>query len=507
MEQSIEKKSNKRILTGTILGYISFFVNILSGLLLTPWIVANIGDSQYAIYTLCFSIINIFLFDFGLSLTTNAYLSKLKAQNDIEGVKKFTSTIFKIYLIIDIIIFAIFVVALFLIDPIYVGMTVSERSQLKICFIIVGLFSLVSFPSTVFNGSMYSEEKFSLLRLIDIINKLIMMAATFISIKLGFGVYGLVTSYAFAGLVSILSKFIWFKFFHKGKLFYKEKSSKSYIKEIVKFSLWAALLSFASRLVFNIAPSILGIVSNSTEIAIFGIISTIEGYIYTFGSMASSLFMPKTFRSLTSTTDPKMIEERAIKIGKTQSFMISMIIFGFMACGYQFIDVWMKSSTYSPAYIGIIIVSLYQLINIPEIVYYDSMMYQGKVKPLAIVASIKAIANLGLSFLFGYLFGAVGVCAAIGITRILEQIVYNFIYKKYLGVSFIKLFTNAIFPSLFSGFTIFVLIKGLSNMINISNSICGFIVYGCIFVMLFVVTNYFVQRKDFNNLLSKIFKK
>lgn len=485
-----------------MLGYVSFFISILSGLILTPWIISNIGDSQYGIYTLCFSIINIFLFDFGLSLTTNAFLSKLKAKNDTEGIQKFISVVFKIYLIIDIVILLIFVGAYFLIDPIYVGMTASERSQLKICFIIVGLFSIVSFPSTVFNGTIYSNEKFAFLRLIDIINKLVMMAATIVSITLKFGVYGLVASYAFAGLVSIVIKFLWFKLSYKGKLFVKTYADKKYVSSIVKFSIWAALLSFTSRFVFNIAPSILGIVSNSTEIAIFGIVATIEGYIYLFGSMSSSLFMPKTFRGLEEDITPFVIEERAIKIGRIQSFMIAMIIFGFLSCGEQFIGVWMKSSTYSPAYFGITIVCLYQLINIPEIVYYDSMMYKGKVKPLAIISIVKAAVNLGLSFLFGYYFGAIGICCSIGIVRLLEQLAYNVAYKKYLGVSFIKLFTKSIFPFVVTGFLTFVLIRGINNCITIDNQVVNLLINGFAFVIIYVVVSYLLHKNDFKEVFN-----
>lgn len=491
-DENVEKRSNKKILMGTILGYISFFLNIFSGIFLTPWIVSHIGNSQYGIYTLCFSVMNIFLFDFGLSLTTNTYLSKLKANNDQKGIEKFTSTIFKIYLAIDLIIAILFTIAYFTLDFIYVGMTLSERSSLKICLLIVGIFSLVSFPSTVFTGSIYSNEGFGFLRIVDIVNKLCLMAFSVIAIKLNFNLYGLVGAYALSGLVSVVLRFICFKFKLHGKLFSREKAEKNYFVDILKFSIWAALLSLASRFVFNIAPSILGITSNSTEIAILGIVITIEGYIYLFGSMMSSLFMPKTYRILIENSDSETIQNISNKVGKIQAVLILLIIFGFLTCGSEFINVWMKDSTYAPAYIGIFIVSLYQIINIPEIVFYDSMMFSNHIKPLAIVSLIKAALNLGLCFLLSYFWGAIGICISICISRLLEQIAYNFLYKKYLKVSIWNLIKTAIIVPLIIGLISFAIPTCIFYFVNISNQLILLFVKGSTFVIIYSVLNFFI---------------
>ena len=59
--------SRDQIKIGAILSYLSIGINIIAGLLYTPWMVDTIGKSDYGLYTLANSLITLFLVDFGLS--------------------------------------------------------------------------------------------------------------------------------------------------------------------------------------------------------------------------------------------------------------------------------------------------------------------------------------------------------------------------------------------------------------------------------------------------------
>ena len=53
----------------------SIGVNVLAALIYTPWMIAQIGKSQYGLFTLANSLITLFLIDFGLSSATSEYVS------------------------------------------------------------------------------------------------------------------------------------------------------------------------------------------------------------------------------------------------------------------------------------------------------------------------------------------------------------------------------------------------------------------------------------------------
>ena len=60
------EKQKSQIKFGAILSYVSIAVNIIAGLLYTPWMVNQIGGDDYGLFTIVNSLITLFMVDFGL---------------------------------------------------------------------------------------------------------------------------------------------------------------------------------------------------------------------------------------------------------------------------------------------------------------------------------------------------------------------------------------------------------------------------------------------------------
>ena len=108
---------------GAIISYISVAVNLIVGLVYIPWMVRQIGQSQYGLFTLANSLITLFLLDFGLSSAAARYVSNYHAEDDEEKIGNFLGVIYKFYIIVDAIIFIVLTVLYFFIDTIYVKLT------------------------------------------------------------------------------------------------------------------------------------------------------------------------------------------------------------------------------------------------------------------------------------------------------------------------------------------------------------------------------------------------
>ena len=78
--------SRDQIKIGAILSYLSIGINIIAGLLYTPWMVDTIGKSDYGLYTLANSLITLFLVDFGLSSAVSRYVAKYRAEGQWDRV-------------------------------------------------------------------------------------------------------------------------------------------------------------------------------------------------------------------------------------------------------------------------------------------------------------------------------------------------------------------------------------------------------------------------------------
>ena len=81
--------SVKQIRIGALISYFSIIFNILAGFIYTPWMISQIGKSDYGLYTLAHSLISLFLVDFGLGQAVSRYISKYHAEGDEEKVNSF----------------------------------------------------------------------------------------------------------------------------------------------------------------------------------------------------------------------------------------------------------------------------------------------------------------------------------------------------------------------------------------------------------------------------------
>lgn len=422
--------SSKQIKWGAVLSYVAIAFNIISGLIYTPWMVETIGQSQYGLYTLANSLITMFLVDFGLSSATSRYLSKYNAEGDKEGAERFLGAVYKLYLLIDAVIFTILVVVFFLLDKIYVNLTPQELEQFKVVYVISGLFSVINFPFVTFNGILTAYEKFIPLKVADVLYRLFNVGFTVAALLMGYGLYALVTVHAVVGLLVLLFKFIVIQKTVPAKVQFRN-TPKGIYKEIFGFSIWVTVATLAQRLVFNITPSILGIVASSAAIAVFGIVTTIEGYTYTITTAINGMFMPKISRIMTKENVQEDLNPLFLSVGKFQYALNGLIVTGLAVLGQHFIQLWMGPD-YAQAYYGILLVIIPGLFYNSLQIANTTMTVMNKVKQSAFVNVLTGVTNVALSFPLSKLFGVTGACVSICIAYILRDVLLLIIYHRQL---------------------------------------------------------------------------
>lgn len=431
--------SNKQIKIGAILSYFSIAVNILAGFFYTPWMIEKIGQGNYGLYTLANSLITLFLVDFGLSSAVSRYVAKYRAEGRKDKIENFLGVVYKLYLAIDAVILAALVVVFFFIDSIYVKLSPEELEKFKVVYIISASFAVVNFPFVTLNGILNSYEEFVPLKLSDAFYRILLIGFTVVALLMGYGLYALVTVHAIIGLVIIIYKLIVLKKRVSIKINWKY-SDRALYKDIFSFSIWVTVSTLAQRLIFNITPSILGAVSGSAAIAVFGIITTVEGYVYTITTAINGMFMPKISRIYEKGGNIKELMPLLLGVGKFQYALNGLIVAGFVVIGQSFINLWAGPS-YHEAYYGILLVIIPGLFFNSMQIANTAMIVRKKVNLQAFVNLGAGIVNVILSVILSSLIGVVGSCISIFVAYMLRAIALLIIYKKVLKLdmrTFIK---------------------------------------------------------------------
>lgn len=469
--EKIEQKSKKNITIGAILGFVAVFVSIAYGIFMTPEIIRVVGITEYGLYGLSSSIINLFILDIGLGAATSTYLAKLRAKGDKEGVERFTAGIFKIYCLLNLF-FIIVIAVLYFAAPVIFARSYGIPGQyvitheikiLQYLFIIIGCFTIISLPFSTFTGVISTYEKFSIIKLLEIIQKLMYLGLTVASVHLNWkisdsGIIPIVLINVVTSILMMVIRLIYMRFYLGIRFDLRKKISKEERKELLSFSWWGFIVAMCSRLVMTITPTILGVVSDSASVSIFSVVSTIELYIFTFGTTTTAFFMAKITRAeANGTEEEKRAKMQAVveKIAKLQFVIIVLIVFGFISCGSEFLTFWLgedirtgqlSAESVVLMYWLVVMISSYEVVHIPTMIFQDEMYAHGKIKHVAFVSLTKALINIPLSFGLAYFFtntqgeswvgaGAFGSCVAIMVARVTEEVLINVVYRKHLHIS------------------------------------------------------------------------
>lgn len=481
-----------QIKAGAILSYAAVVFNTVAGLIYTPWMVSCIGADNYGLYTLALSVINFFLLDFGLSDSVSRFLSKYYAEGREDLVSGFLGMTYKLYLAITVVIAAVLAVIFLNIDAIYSGLTAEQLPVFKALFVIISLYSVVSFPFTPLNGVLISNERFVALNACNLIQKVATVLLIVVTLLLDWGVYALVVVNALVSVVVTVCKLIIVRAKTEAKAdFSYWKATEA--KELIGFSAWVTVTQVCARLIFAIMPSIIAMTADTTEVALFGLASSLEGYVYTVASALNGMFMPKVSRSLAGSGEG--LQHMMTRVGRIQLYIIGFIFVCFAALGGRFAACWMGPG-YEALWPCVLLLIAPSLVELPQLIGVTAVTASGNVRARAFVYVGTALTNVALGMVLTRYFGAFGGCASVCVAYFFRTLGENLIYRNCLGIRlgtfFLDTFGRWVLVAALSlavGFAVswFVPLAGWPGLI-----VCGLVVFAAYAVLLrdFVMNDY-----------------
>lgn len=429
-----------QIAKGAVISYVSIILNIVISLVYTPWMIRQIGVSDYGLYSLVGTFLSYFLLDFGLAGTITRFVAKYRAEGDEQKVANMLGLTAKVYLVLDSIIFAVVVILYFFLTDIFGGgLTPEELEKLKVLYCIAGTFSVLSFLFKPVSGAMMAYEYFVENKLLDMLVRVGTVLFIVIMLFLGGNVYHLVFITGFVGFSAALLRYV--IFIRKSKL----KINWSYFEKVeliglFSFSVWMLVIQLSQMFQLSLVPTILGIFNNTTEISIFSVGRNLEGMVYTFSAAINGLFLPMVSRMVQS-RDRNSIMDLMIRVGRIQLFLIFLIFSGFCVFGQSFIYLWV-GDTFSLSYYVFLLLVFVNVISLTLSIAMDVVYAENMIKHTAMRVVISSAIGLVLSIILAPQYGAIGCAAATGFALVLTQILYIDFYKKNLGLDMGCFFKN-----------------------------------------------------------------
>lgn len=423
---------------GVLLSYVLMIFEVLSTLLLTPFIIRTLGQAEYGVYKLVVSInAYLLLLDLGIGNAIIRYITKYRIEHNETKERQFlaVANIFYIVIAFIAIIAGIILVVLF---PLVFskGLTDSEIRLGQTLLSITMINSAVTLGTTTYNNVLIAYEKFLVSRLSSIIQIILRIVFTFIVLFAGWGSIGIVVINLLMTLVCrvffviYVTKVLNLKPLFKGINF-------SFIKEIILYSSLLLLQMLATQLNSTVDQILIGalVTSSSIILAVYGVGSQIVQYYQTIGSAFTGVLMPGVVKMTESGATASDFEREMIRIGRIIFIILSIIFCAFVVNGQEFVILWAGNEN-SEAYIVAIILMFAYLFILTESIGSQVLWAMNKHREQAILKTIIVLLNIVLTILLIMWNPLIGATIGTFISLFLGDIVVmNIIFKIKLKIN------------------------------------------------------------------------
>lgn len=416
---------------GAILNYINIAVNIILGLLYTPYMLDMLGQNEYGLYSLVASVISyLTLLDFGFGSAVVRYTAKYRAEGKIREQWEMFGMFFIVYLVLGMIAFIAGMGLYYNVDNLFDRtMTASDLNQARIMMLLLVVNLAVTFPLSMFGSIITAYENFIFQKVVTLIRLLASTGVIVILLFWGYKAVALVVVHTIFNIGYLIVNFLYARYKLQIKVLFSN-FNLGLIKEISVYSFWQFLNSIMDKIYWSTGQFILGSLVGTVAVAIFSVAITLQSMYMTFSGAIASVMLPRVTTMVAQNASNEDISDLFIRTGRIQNIVMSLILVGFIVFGYSFITLW-AGADYSDSYL--ITVIFFAALYIPLIQNTGIAILQARNQQRfrCLVYVAISIVSLFCQIWLAKLWGALGVAIAVGGALLIGQgLIINIYYGK-----------------------------------------------------------------------------
>ena len=162
----INIQKEKKLIKSTSIAVLLRPISVVISLIYTPMLLNYLGDEQYGLWATLLSVMNWFtIFDFGIAGGFRNVLSVEVANNDINRIKRVTSTA---YMLICTVVSALFCIMLVVVNIVNLHKVFNTSIEMKMAVIFIFSFICFNFIFGLSNAIFYAKQHAEIVPLISV---------------------------------------------------------------------------------------------------------------------------------------------------------------------------------------------------------------------------------------------------------------------------------------------------------------------------------------------------
>lgn len=416
---------------GAVLSYGILGLSNLVALFYTPYMLRMMGQSEYGLYAIVASVMAyLTVLDFGLGNTIVRYTAKFRAEGKHEELHSMYGMFIVVYLVIGIIAVALGLGLYFNVDMLYSNALTTEEIRKVQIMVLLMTFNLgITFPLTLFKSIITAYENFIFQRILRIgyivFNTIIMI----LLLEMGYRAIGMVALMTVLNVISQILR-VWYCRARLNVRIRFRGFQKDLFREIAGYSFFIFIGVIVERLYWSSGQLILGAKIGTAAVAVFAVAIQLQQMYRNFSTAIPGVFLPKITAMTTRDSSEKEISDLFIRTGRIQFSILSILLFGFILFGQQFVILW-AGPDYAQTYIIALLLILPLTVPLIQNIGITILFARNKVKFRAIFYLALASFSVVLQLMLVENYEGVGSAFAIAVGMILGQwIGMNIYYYK-----------------------------------------------------------------------------
>ena len=354
---SDKKKHLKNLLKGAIFGILNFFVSVLIGLMLAPWVADTLGDRYYGIYILATAFTGTFaLLDLGIDGAVSRYFVLHYAKGEKNECIALSNVAFFLYLGLGFIGFEYITVCAwgsYLSNP-----HMADRALLFLVIFIAAIDFGLSFPLKTFKGIISGSMRQELSGSNTLVFKLLRAGVTFLVLWFGGRVVALVLVGVSLTLLNIISlrrlARIAFPEFRIDIRFFR----KDLLPKLFSFGLFTFLNSVGNAIRSKGNVFILAAMISLESITSFSLVTIgLTSHFFNLSETLCGSWLMNWLTYLHANENHELFEKTMVFSYKFCTYLCTFMAFGLIVWGYDFIECWAGAHRLD-AYPGLVLITI-----------------------------------------------------------------------------------------------------------------------------------------------------
>ncbi len=411
------------------MNWVAFAATILTGFLMSPFLVRHLGDSVYGVWVLVGSLVGYLgLLDFGITQSTVKYVAEYRARGDKEAINRVVTGGLAVYSFMGVVALGASIAVASLFNRMF-NTPLADNIAASVV-LLVGLNLAITFPASVFVGVLRGYQRYEVDSAVTTLNILVRSLLIVGLILNGYGILALaLVTFVFdmARLAYLILKVYRL---NPDLRIAREYLDRRELGRLFGYSVYAFLMSVGKKMIFYTDAIVIGIFLPVAAVTLYSIANRLVTYLLQVSETMGVL--TPTASDLDARNDQAGLKDMLAICTKYMLLVALPVASVFFVMGDRFISLWMGPEYVASASI-LMVLTVAVLAHLCEMPAHTVLLGMGRHSVVAWFTLAQAIANLILSIILVRPYGLMGVALGTTIPTVLFTSVAIVVYfRRYL---------------------------------------------------------------------------